>query len=149
MGVLLSCPVLSSTSLEEGRQSEPEFRFRGKEETVRFFADMFRNDGSVIDLLDADHTFLNEALAKHYGIDGVVGTHWRRVEGVRGHGRGGVFGMASLLASQSGASRTSPILRGNWVYETLLGQRLPRPPSDVPQLPEAVPQGLTARQLIE
>lgn len=57
--------------------------------------------------------------------------------------------MATVLASQSGASRTSPILRGNWVYETLLGERLPRPPANVPQLPEEVPKGLTARQLIE
>ena len=57
--------------------------------------------------------------------------------------------MATVLASQSGASRTSPILRGNWVYETLLGERLPRPPPDVPDLPDQVPGGLTARQLIE
>lgn len=57
--------------------------------------------------------------------------------------------MASFLASQSGASRTSPILRGNWIYETLLGERLPRPPANVPQLPDSVPQGKTARQLIE
>ncbi len=57
--------------------------------------------------------------------------------------------MATVLASQSGASRTSPILRGNWVYETLLGEKLPRPPADVPQLPESVPSGLSARQLIE
>ena len=57
--------------------------------------------------------------------------------------------MASVLAKQSGASRTSPILRGNWIFETLLGERLPRPPANVPQLPESVPTGLTARQLIE
>jgi hypothetical protein len=57
--------------------------------------------------------------------------------------------MASFLASQSGASRTSPILRGNWVFETLLGERLPRPPANVPQVPDEPPQGLTARQLIE
>jgi len=57
--------------------------------------------------------------------------------------------MATVLASQSGASRTSPILRGNWVSETLLGERLPRPPANVPVLPETVPSGLTARQLIE
>ena len=57
--------------------------------------------------------------------------------------------MATVLASQSGASRTSPILRGNWVSETLLGERLPRPPANVPQLPDKVPSGLTARQLIE
>ncbi|MCA9179390.1 MAG: DUF1592 domain-containing protein [Planctomycetales bacterium] len=119
------------------------------EETVLFFTDMFRNNGSILDLLAADHTFLNEPLAQHYGIAGIVGEQWRRVDGVRRQGRGGVFGMASVLASQSGASRTSPILRGNWVYETLLGERLPRPPANVPQLPESVPAGLTARQLIE
>jgi len=119
------------------------------EESVRFFEDMFRNNGSILGLIDADHTFLNEALAKHYGVDGVRGAEWRRVDGMRQHGRGGVLGMSSVLASQSGASRTSPILRGNWVYETLLGQRLPRPPANVPQLPETVPGDLTARQLIE
>ncbi len=119
------------------------------EESVRFFEDMFRNDGSILDLLDADHTFLNETLAKHYGIDGVRGIEWRRVDDVRPHGRGGILAMATVLASQSGASRTSPILRGNWVSETLLGERLPRPPANVPQLPDAVPSGLTARELIE
>lgn len=130
----------------------PEFAtLRGEmyEETVRFFEDMFRNDGSILAMFDADHTFLNEALAKHYGIGGVNGSEWRRVEGVGEKGRGGVLGMATILASQSGASRTSPILRGNWVYETLLGERLPRPPADVPDLPDQVPAGLTARQLIE
>jgi hypothetical protein len=119
------------------------------EETVRFFADMIQNDGSVLDLLNADHTFLNEALAKHYGITGIQGDGWQRVEGIKAKGRGGVLGMATILASQSGASRTSPILRGNWVYETLLGERLPRPPANVPQLPDDVPDGLTERQLIE
>ncbi len=119
------------------------------EETVRFFEEMFRNDGSILELLDGDHTFLNEALARHYGIKGVGGSEWRRVDGMRARGRGGILGMASFLASQSGASRTSPILRGNWVSETLLGERLPRPPANVPQLPDAVPTGLTARQLIE
>jgi RNAse (barnase) inhibitor barstar len=119
------------------------------EETVRFFEDMFRNDGSILGLLNADHTFLNEKLAKHYGIGGVSGPAWRRVDGVREKGRGGVLGMATVLASQSGASRTSPILRGNWVFETLLGERLPRPPANVPDLPNELPSGLTARQLIE
>jgi hypothetical protein len=119
------------------------------EETVLFFEDLFRNDGSILDLLNADHTFLNGRLAKHYGIDGVAGDTWQKVVDVRSRQRGGVLAMATVLASQSGASRTSPILRGNWVYETLLGERLPRPPANVPQLPETVPEGLTARQLIE
>jgi len=110
---------------------------------------MFLNDGPVLDLLSADHTFLNERLAKLYGIDGVLGSEWRRVDGVQARGRGGVLGLATVLAANSGASRTSPILRGNWVYETLLAERLPRPPANVPQLPESVPKGLTARELIE
>ena len=119
------------------------------QETILFFTDMFRNDGSILDLLDADHGFLNERLAGHYGIAGVRGEQWRRVENVKAEGRGGLLGMATFLASQSGASRTSPILRGNWVYETLLGERLPRPPPNVPVLPEIVPSDKTARQLIE
>jgi uncharacterized protein YndB with AHSA1/START domain len=119
------------------------------EENVRFWEDLFRHDGSMLGLIDADHTFLNETLARHYGIDHVSGAEWRRVDGMRAHNRGGVLGMATVLASQSGASRTSPILRGNWVSETLLGERLPRPPANVPQLPDTVPSGLTERQLIE
>lgn len=137
---------------DKNEQLYPEFaalRHDMYQETVLFFEDMFRNDGSVLDLIDADHTFVNESLAKHYGIEGQTGAQWRRVEGVGEHGRGGLLGMSALLASQSGASRTSPILRGNWVYETLLGQRLPRPPANVPVLPEELPAGLTARQLIE
>ena len=130
----------------------PEFaalRHDMYQETVGFLEDMFRNDGSILGLLAADHTFLNESLARHYGIEGLKGIQWQRVDGVQARGRGGILGMATFLASQSGASRTSPILRGNWVYETLLGERLPRPPAGVPQLPETVPSGLTARQLIE
>lgn len=120
------------------------------EETILFFQDLFQNDRSVADLLGADHTFLNETLARHYGIPGVQGSHWRRVEGVRRHGRGGIPGMASVLTRQAGASRTSPILRGNWVVETLLGEKLPRPPANVPQLPEEEQrETLTMRQLVE
>jgi hypothetical protein len=137
---------------EKNEKLYPEFatlRVEMYEESVRFFEDMFRNDGSVLGMLNADHTFLNESLATHNGIGGVQGAEWRRVDGVRGKGRGGILAMATVLASQSGASRTSPILRGNWVSETLLGERLPRPPPNVPQLPDAVPSGRTARELIE
>lgn len=121
------------------------------EESVLFFTDLFRADRSVSSILDADATFLNEPLAKHYGIPGVAGDHWRRVEGVRKYGRGGILGLSTTLATQAGASRTSPILRGNWVSEVLLGEKLPRPPKGVPQLPddEAATAGLTVRQLVE
>lgn len=120
------------------------------EESILFFQDLFQNDRPVSDLLDADATFLNETLAKHYGIPNVTGQHWRRVEGVRKYGRGGVLGLASVQARQSGASRTSPVLRGNWVVETLLGEKLPRPPANDPQLPEEEgADNLTTRQQVE
>jgi hypothetical protein len=120
------------------------------EETLRFFADLFQSDRPASDLFDANYTFLNEPLAKHYGIPGVVGAQWRRVENVRRYGRGGILGLATVQASQSGASRTSPVLRGNWVSETLLGERLPRPPANVPKLPEDESTAtLTIRQEVE
>ena len=119
------------------------------EEAILVFTDLVQRDGSILELLDADHTFVNEALAKHYGIDGVTGDQWRRVDGVKKQGRGGILALAATLSKQSGASRTSPILRGNWVCEVLLGEKLPKPPKGVPVLPETVPAGLTERQLIE
>lgn len=120
------------------------------EESIRFFTDFFQRDGSVLGILDADHTFLNESLARHYGIPGVTGEEWRRVDGIRQHRRGGILGQATTLAKQSGASRTSPILRGNWVAEVLLGDKLPKPPKDVPRLPEdEATETLTVRQLTE
>ncbi|RUL84894.1 DUF1592 domain-containing protein [Tautonia sociabilis] len=121
------------------------------EETIRFFTALFREDQRIEAILDADYTFLNEDLARHYGIDGIAGPEWRRVDGVGQYGRGGILGLATTLSKQSGASRTSPILRGNWVSEVLLGERLPRPPKDVPRLPEdeAETDGLTVRELVE
>ena len=115
---------------------------------MRFFMDLMQADGSVLALLDADHSFVNGALAKHYGLE-VKGDGWQRVQGLRAQGRGGMLGFAATLAKQSGASRTSPILRGNWLSEVVLGDKLPRPPKDVPVLPEEAPAGLTERQLIE
>ena len=80
-----------------------------------------------------------------------TGPEWRRVEGVRKFGRGGILGLAAVQALQAGAGRTSPVLRGNWVVETLLGEKLPRPPPNVPKLPEEEggSAGLTMRQLVE
>ncbi len=121
------------------------------EEAIQFFVDLFRNDRSVLELIESDHAFLNESLAQHYGIPGVKGPEWRRVNGVKVHGRGGVLALGAILTKQSGASRTSPVLRGNWLLESLLGEKLPKPPKNVPQLPddEAATEGLTVRQLVE
>lgn len=128
-----------------------EIRDELAEEPVLFFTDLFREDRSVRMLLDADYTFLNESLAEHYGIEGVTGDEWRRVDGVRAAGRGGILGFGATLAMHSGASRTSPILRGNWVSEVVLGERLPRPPAGVPPIPEdeSELEGLTVRQIVE
>ncbi len=137
---------------EKSERHFPDFAaLRGDmyEEAIRFFTDLFQRDGSIFEILDADHAFVNGALAKHYGIP-AQGEEWRRVDGLRQFSRGGVLGQAALLAKQSGASRSSPILRGNWVAEVLLGDKLPRPPKDVPPLPEEEgTENLTVRQLTE
>jgi hypothetical protein len=140
---------------EKNEKLFPTFddRLRGAiyEEAILFFQDLFQADEPVTRLLDADYTFLDETLAKHYGIPGVVGPQWRKVDDVKKYGRGGVLGLAAVQAKESGASRTSPVLRGNWVVETLLGEKLPRPPPNVPKLPEEEggSDGLTMRQLVE
>lgn len=142
---------------EKSEKLFPEFaelRRDMSEESITFFTDVFQNDGSLLTLFDADHTFVNERLAKFYGLPfdaGRASQGWLRVDGVRGLGRGGLLGMAAPLAKQSGASRTSPILRGNWISEVLLGEKLPKPPKDVPLLPDEDTEadGLTVRQLVE
>ncbi len=121
-----------------------------RDEVVRFFEDLIRRNGSVLDIFQADHTFLNEALAKHYNVPGVIGPQWRRADGMRKLGRGGVLGMGAVVSKHSGASRTSPVLRGTWVVETVLGEHLPKPPPNVPDLPESENDStLTVRQLTE
>jgi hypothetical protein len=119
-----------------------------QEEVTRFFIDLFQHDRSVVSLLDADHSFLNKPLADLYGIP-FTGAGWQRVEGLQAHGRGGVLGFAATLAKHSGASRTSAILRGTWLSEVVLGEKIPNPPRGVPVLPEEPEQGLSERQLIE
>nr|MDQ3332096.1 DUF1592 domain-containing protein [Planctomycetota bacterium] len=138
---------------EKSERHFPEFaalRDDMYEEPIRFFTDLFRRDGSILELLDADHTVLNEALAAHYGIPGVTGPEWRRVDGVTRYGRGGVLGFSATLSKHSGASRTSPTLRGAWISDVLLGEKLPAPPPDIPQLPDEIAtDGLTVRELVE
>jgi hypothetical protein len=120
------------------------------EEAIRFFQDLFQSDQSLLNIYQADYTFLNETLAQHYGIPGVTGPEWRRVDSVQQYGRGGILALGATLAKQSGASRTSPILRGNWLSEVLLGEKLPKPPKGVPVLPEdESSETLTVRQLVE
>ena len=104
-------------------------------ETEMLFESVMREDRSVLDLLDADYTFVNERLAKHYGIPNVYGPDFRRVP-VPIDARRGLFGQGSLLLVTSNANRTSPVIRGKWILENLLGAPPPTPPPDVPNLEE-------------
>jgi Protein of unknown function (DUF1592)/Protein of unknown function (DUF1588)/Protein of unknown function (DUF1585)/Protein of unknown function (DUF1587)/Protein of unknown function (DUF1595)/Planctomycete cytochrome C len=101
------------------------------EETRNLFAAVIRDDLSVLRLLDADFTFVDERLAEHYEIPGVHGSHFRRIEIPPDSPRRGLLGHASILTLTSVTSRTSPVIRGNWILETLLGSPAPLPPPNV------------------
>ena len=126
----------------------PAVRDALAEEPVRFFEDLLINDRAVSDVIATDAVIVNDVLAKHYGILGVTGPEWRRVEKVAAYGRGGLLGFGAVLAKQSAAARTSPIKRGAWMAH-MLGEHLPQPPLDVPPLPESVPAGLSVREVTE
>jgi hypothetical protein len=104
-------------------------------ETELFFESIVRDDRSVLDLLRANYTFVNERLAKHYGIPNVYGSEFRRVT-LPGDERRGLLGQGSVLAVTSYATRTSPVLRGKWLLENILGTPVPPPPPGVPALAE-------------
>ena len=116
-------------------------------ETELFFESQVRHDASVLDLLRADYTFLNEQLARHYGVPDVYGGHFRRVA-VTAPARQGLLGHASILTATSYADRTSVVLRGKWVLETLLGAPPPPAPPNVPALEQNEP-GATPKTLRE
>ncbi len=120
-----------------------------RRETEMLFEAILREDRSVVELLSADYTFLNERLAVHYGIPNVRGSHFRRVV-LDDPGRGGLLGHGSILTVTSHANRTSPVVRGKWVLENILGTPPPPPPPDVPAL-EATTTGrtLTMREAME
>jgi hypothetical protein len=105
-----------------------------RQETQLFVESVFRDDRSVLDLLQADYTFLNERLAKHYGIPHVYGSRFRRVEVGADHQRGGLLRQGSILTVTSYATRTSPVIRGKWILENFLGTPPPPPPGNVPPL---------------
>ncbi len=121
-------------------------------ETELFFDSLIREDRPVLDLLTADHTFVNERLAKHYGIPNILGDQYRRVT-ITDPNRRGVLGQGSVLLLTSIADRTSPVLRGKWVMEVLLGSPPPPPPPNVPLLEEtaAIDDGkvLSTRERME
>jgi hypothetical protein len=104
-------------------------------ETELFFDSIMREDRSVLDFMTADYTFVNERLAKHYGLPNIYGSHFRRVT-LADQARRGLLGKGSMLLVTSRPTRTSPVLRGKWILDNLLGAPPPPPPPSVPPLPE-------------
>jgi mono/diheme cytochrome c family protein len=140
-------------SVSPDRDKFPAFdnylRLSMRNETMLFFEHIVREDRSVLEFLDAKYTYLNERLARHYGVDGVAGPAFRKVDLADGQ-RGGVLTQASVLTVSSYATRTSPVLRGKWVLDNLLDAPPPDPPANVPALDEtAVGQTASLRQQME
>ncbi len=117
-----------------------------REETERFVDSVFRENRSVLDLISADYTFLNERLAKHYRVPGIYGSRFRRVALGEGSRRGGLLRHGSVLTVTSYPTRTSPVLRGTWILENIFGAPPPPPPPNVPTLDNSVSASLPMRQ---
>jgi hypothetical protein len=128
----------------------PELRDAMVEEAIAYFHAILREDRPILELFESHYTYLNDRLAQHYGVAGVAGPEFRRVE-LPDRRRGGVLGMAAVLTLTSYPRRTSPVLRGKWVLEELLGTPPPPPPAMVKALPtdDRIRNGLTFRQRLE
>ncbi len=126
----------------------PDLRRDMNRETTLFFTHLIREDRPVREILSADYTFLNERLARHYGVPDVAGEQLVKVS-VSGKQRGGLLGQGSLLTKTSRSHRTSPVLRGNWLLQAVLGTPVPPPPSDVPELQEHGPKPASVREMLE
>lgn len=126
-------------SITRDRDRFPDFedylRLSMRRETELFIEHVIREDGSILDFIDGRYSFINERLARHYGIPGVSGPEFRRVD-LTGSPRGGVLTQASVLTVSSYPTRTSPVLRGKWILDNLLNAPPPEPPADVPNLDE-------------
>ena len=117
-------------------------------ETKMVFADLMQRDGSILELLDSEYTFINQRLAKHYGIAGVTGPEFRKVS-LQGAHRGGILTHASILTLTSNPNRTSPVKRGKWIMENLLGEEPPPALPDAAALKTQAEQGGTLRERME
>ncbi len=128
----------------------PQLRDDMLSETTKFFEHILREDLSTLELLDGKFTFVNERLAKHYGMDGVKGDEFRKVSLDVASGRAGLLTQASILTVTSNPGRTSPVKRGKWIMENILGTAPPPPPPNVPSLEEtqkAKPEASLREQL--
>lgn len=135
-----------------GKELTPSVREAMKQETESYFDFIVREDRSLLELLDSDYTFVNEELARVYEIENVSGSEMRRVQLPVGSARGGVITMGSVLTVTSNPTRTSPVKRGKWVLENILGAPPAPPPPDVPALEDAKGESsereLTQRELL-
>src|SRR4029453_5325362 len=120
------------------KEFDGNLRYAFKRETELLFETIAREDRSVVDLIDADYTFVDERLARHYGIPNIRGSRFRRVAGAD-DARRGLLGHGSLLTVTSAGNRTSPVKRGKWILENLLGAPVPLPPPGVETNLEAKP----------
>jgi hypothetical protein len=130
---------------------DDDLRQAFQRETELFISSVFQENRSVLDLLRADYTFVNERLARHYGMPHVYGSHFRRVPLDAASDRGGLLGQGSILLLTSYPTRTSPVLRGKWVLDNLLGAAPPPPPPNVPSLEEkdSAGESLSMREAME
>jgi hypothetical protein len=135
---------LQTRALESAKPDRKKFpvfdeylRLSMARETELFFASILREDRSVLDFIDADYSYLNERLARFYDVPGVQGPEFRKVLFAHDSQRGGLLTQASVLTISSYANRTSPVLRGKWVLDNLLGAPPPPPPPDVPNLDDS------------
>jgi hypothetical protein len=145
--------ILNRDGIQKKFNLDKDLRQSMRLETQLFFNHIVHDNRSVLEFLDSDYTFLNERLAQHYGINGVKGTEMRRVELPKESPRGGVLTQAAVLMVTSNPTRTSPVKRGLFVLDNILGTPAPPPPPDVPQLEEAEKEFKgkepTMRQLME
>jgi hypothetical protein len=140
----------ANPNIEEFPDFDDNLREGFRRETELFFDSIIHEDRSVLDLLSANYTFVNERLARHYGIPNVYGSRFRRVI-IADDARRGLLGQGSFLLVTSYATRTSPVLRGKWILENVLGTPVPPPPPNVPALKDNAPgeKPLTVRERLE
>jgi hypothetical protein len=128
-------------------QFDESLRNAFERESDLFFSNIMREDRSVLEFIDADYTFLNDRLARHYGVPGVKGSYFRRVDLTASEHRGGVLSQGAVLLVTSYPTRTSPVLRGKWILENILGTPPPPPPPNIPPLADSASN--SARSLRE
>jgi hypothetical protein len=138
-----------SSTLYNDYELDDPLKDAALDETKLFFAELLRQDLPARNMVDSDFTFLNERLAAHYGVPGVKGVAMRRVALPADSPRGGLMTQASILKVTANGTTTSPVLRGVWIAERILGQHIPLPPASVPAVEPDIRGAVTIRQQLE